>query len=352
MEKSLYILILLCLVGCTNYEQRNREQAPLKVKTMVVTSQTDNNTSRYIGTVEPAKATPLSMQSAGRVVSINAKNGQRVKAGQTILAIDATQARNALATAEATLRHAQDGYNRVSQVHSKGVVSDQKMVEVESQLAQARSMYEAAKQQLNECTLTAPCDGVLDGLNVEKGQTIIPGTQLCSILDLSGFSVRFTVPEAEANGEWLKAKGTVECPALDTILPIVITEKSVTANVVTHTCEVVARIQGGAEILMSGMVGKVHITNDHSPLLSDRTPHGQTTTNSQLNIVIPANCVLLKQEGYTVWVVEQGCAVRRDIIVDGYLADGVRVQSGLQAGDTLIIEGYQKLYNDCKVVCD
>ena len=338
MEKSLYILIALCLVGCTHYVQRKREQAPLKVKTMVVASQTANATSRYIGTIEPAKATPLSLQSAGRVVSIDARNGQRVKAGQTILSIDATQARNALATAEATLRHAQDGYDRVSLVHSKGVVSDQKMVEIESQLAQARSMYEAAKQQLNECTLTAPCDGVLDGLNVEKGQTIIPGTQLCSILDLSGFSVRFTVPEAEANGEWLKAKGTVECPALDTILPIVITEKSVTANVVTHTCEVVARIQGGANILMSGMVGKVQISN-----------HKSEITNPKSNIVIPTNCVLLKQEGYTVWVVEQGSAVRRDITVDGYQADGVRVLSGLQAGDTLIIEGYQKLYNDCKV---
>lgn len=325
------------MVGCTHYEQHKREQAPLKVKTMVVVSQTGNATSRYVGTIEPVKETPLSLQSAGRVVSIQATNGQRVKAGQTILAIDATQARNALTTAEASLSHAQDGYNRVSQVHSKGVVSDQKMVEVESQLAQAKSLYEAAKQQLNECTLIAPCDGVLDGLKIEKGQTVIPGTQLCSILDLSGYSVRFTVPEAEANGEWIKAKGTVECPAIDTVLPVVITEKSVTANVVTHTCEVVARIQGGTDILMPGMVGKVSVKGESLELKGE-------------SIVIPANCVLLKQEGHTVWVVEQGRAVRRDISIDGYQADGVRVQSGLQAGDTLIIEGYQKLYNDCKII--
>lgn len=328
-------------MGCTHYEQRKREQAPLKVKTMVVASQTDNATSRYIGTIEPVKATPLSLQSAGRVVSVDVRNGQRLKAGQAILSVDDTQARNALATAQATLRHAQDGYDRVSQVHAKGVVSDQKMVEIESQLAQARSMYEATRQQLNECTLTAPCDGVLDGLNVEKGETIIPGTQLCSILDLSAFSVRFTVPEAEANGEWVKTKGTVECPALDTILPVVITEKSVTANVVTHTCEVVARIQGGADILLPGMVGKVTVNNNQSSI-----------TNHQSNIVIPAKCILLKPEGATVWVVEQGSAVRRDITVDGYLAGGVRISSGLQIGDTLIIEGYQKLYTDCKVIIE
>ena len=327
---------MLAMVSCSHYEQRKGEQAPLPVKTMVVTSQDGTAVSRYLGTVEPAKQTPLSLQSAGRVVSIHAKNGQRLKTGQAILAIDDTQARNALSTAEAALRHAQDGYDRVRQVHDKGVVSDQKMVEIESKLAQARSMYEAAKQQLNECTLTAPCDGVLDGLNVEKGQTIIPGTKLCSIFDLTAYSVRFAVPEAEANGEWIKAKGSVECPAVDTVLPIVITEKSVTSNVVTHTCEVVARIQGGADILVPGMVGKV-------------TSRGERLSISGERIVIPAKCVLLKPQGHTVWVVEQGRAVRRDITVDGYQADGVRVLSGLQAGDTLIIEGYQKLYNDCNV---
>ena len=36
----------------------------------------------------------------------------------------------------------------------------------------------------------------------------------------------------------------------------------------------------------------------------------------------------------------------------GYLADGVKVSSGLQAGDTVVTEGYQKLYNGCNVICD
>ena len=52
------------------------------------------------------------------------------------------------------------------------------------------------------------------------------------------------------------------------------------------------------------------------------------------------------------WVIEQGAAVRRGIVTAGYQADGVRVSEGLQAGDSLITEGYQKLYNGCKVVCD
>ena len=210
---------------------------------MTVAPHTGGMVSRYVGTIEPAHSTPLSMQATGRVVSIAVKNGQRVTKGQTLLEIDNTQAMNTLRTAEASLRHAQDGHDRVAKVHDKGVVSDQKMVEIESQLAQAQSLYEAAKQQLKECTLTAPCDGVVDGLNMAVGQTVLPGTTLCSIVDIRAFSVRFTVPEAEigkVKGERLNVKGEVEVNAVDATFPIEVKETGITANPLTHTYEVVA----------------------------------------------------------------------------------------------------------------
>ena len=338
MEKNLYILIVACLFfSCAHHDNARKDAAPLKVQTMVVAPQNGSGTARYVGAVEPVRNTPLSLQTAGRVVAVAVKNGQRVKAGQKILEVDNTQALNALRGAEAGLKHAQDGYDRVSKVHDKGVVSDQKMVEIESQLTEAQSLYEAAKQQLAECTLTAPGDGIIDGLDAVAGQTIIPGTVVCRLLDVSAFSVRFTVPEAEVNG--LGTQGTVACAAVDTVLPVAITETGITANPLTHTYEVVARIQGGEQILKAGMVGTVRIIHHKSEII-------------HTDIVIPAKCILLKPEGHTVWLMENGRAVRRNITIDGYQADGVRVLSGLHEGDILIIEGYQKLYNDCKVIGD
>ena len=343
MKKYLFIsFALLALVACTKPESTSRTQAPLRVRTMVVNPQGAQTVSRYVGTIEPARETPLSMQATGRVVTVNVKNGQRVAAGQTILTIDDTQAKNALESARASLRHAQDAHDRVRKVYDKGVVSAQKMVEIESQLAQAQSFFDAAQQQLAECTLKAPCGGIVNDLKLEVGQTVLPGTRLCSLLDISGFSVRFTVPETEIGklkGVSGKMKGEVECAAVDTVLPIVITETGVTANPVTHTYEVEARISGGADILMTGMVGVVKIQS--------------SIGNRQIvnDIVIPARCVLLKQDGHTVWVVENGTAVRRYITTEGFHADGVRVTSGLSEGDSLIIDGYQKLYNGCAVEC-
>lgn len=336
-----WMALALCgLVACTKQVHQEFAQAPIKVKTTVVAPQTGSATSRYVGVIEPTHETPLSMETAGRVTAINVKNGERVRKGQVLLAVDNTQALNALQGAKAALQHAQDGYDRVSKVHAKGVVSDQKMVEVQSQLAQAKSLYAAAKKRLEECSLSAPCDGVVNGLTIEKGQTVIPGTKICSILDISGFNVRFTVPEAEIRE--LGTKGEVECAAVNAVFPVTISEKSFAANTLTHTYEVVAHITGGTDVLMTGMVAKVQIAQKSDD------PNQQTNND----IVIPAQCILLTPDGHTVWVAENGTAERRTITIDGYQADGVRVKSGLQAGDTLITEGYQKLYKDCKIIED
>ena len=339
MEKISYIIVLaLALAACGKAEKKQTERPALRVQTMVVAPQTNGTTTRYVGKIVPAHEIPLSLQSTGRVVSVSVKNGDRVRKGQEILAVDNTQAMHALQGAEATLKQAQDGYDRVSKIHEKGVVSDQKMVEIESQLAQARSLHAAAQQRLKECTVMAPCDGVISGLKVEKGQTILPDARVCSILDTDGFSVRFMVPETEIAQVHVGDRGEVECAAMNVSLPIKVTEKSQKANPLAHTYEVTARIEGRAKGLMSEMVGVAKLKVQQA--------------EEQATLVIPGQCVLLKPEGPTVWVVEQGTAVRRTIEVDGYQAEGVRVKSGLQAGDTLIIEGYQKLYNDCKVICD
>lgn len=333
-------LALLACISCARRERLQEAASPMRVGVAVVESQNDAAAMRYVGVIEAIHETPLSLQCAGRVLSVHCHEGERVQKGQVLLRIDSTQAVHAMEAAEAALRHAQDGYDRLKKVYVKGAVTDQKMVETESQLMQARSLFESAKQRVKECNLVAPCNGLVQDWKAEVGQLTVPGMRICTILDLSAFQVRFTVPETEIGrmpSNIGKANGEVECMAVQSVYPVFISEKSHKANTLSHTYEVVARIQGGAGVLMPGMVGKVRIQPE--------------TSNSQaIDIIIPARCILLRQDGPTVWVVEQGRAVRRNIAIGGYQANGVKVLEGLQVGDSLITDGYQKLYQDCRVI--
>ena len=343
MQKELtYILCGLFTLGlgaCSSPAKRKAEVPPLAVRTLVVgASQEQAVSSRYVGTIEAIHEAPLSMQTPGRVLAVNCQDGSRVRKGQTLLSIDNTQAVNALRSAEAALRQAQDGYDRVKQVHEKGAVTDQQMVEIESKLSQAKALHDAAQRQVNECELKAPFDGVVSGLDIQIGQTTIPGVRLLTLLDVSAYAVRFTVPEAEISALEVGQKGQMECVAVDSVLPCRITEKGLQANALAHTYEVKAAITGGRDILRPGMVCKVQITN------------ATANANANAPIIIPAKCILLKPEGHTVWLKENGKAVRRSITLGGYQANGVLVTAGLQPGDSLITDGYQKLYNDCHVI--
>lgn len=340
MQQKLIIILALALTACTSSIRHKKDQAqPVAVQVQVVGTQTAALMSHYVGTVEAVQSVPLSLQTAGRVEELCCRNGDRVSRGQVLLRVDATQATNALRSAQAALRQAQDGYDRVKRVHDQGAVTDQQMVEIESRLAQAQALCDAAQRQVNECALTAPFDGVVSGLDTKEGQTVVPGIRLMNLLDITAYSVRFTVPESEISHLAIGQKGQVDCPAADRVLDCRVADKGLEANRLAHTYEVKADIQGGQDVLRPGMVCKVRMQN--------RTASATTSA-----IVIPAHCVHLLQQGPSVWIVRNGQAARVQIQTGGYQADGIIVKDGLQCGDTLVVDGYQKLYKDCKVICN
>ena len=109
-------------------------------------------------------------------------------------------------------------------------------------------------------------------------------------------------------------------------------EKSMTASLLTHSYPVKVLIEQPDNELTPGMIGKVVLKADVSK-----------------GIIIPANAVLINQEGKFVWVAEDGRATRRKITLAVYSGNGVIVSEGLKTGDIVIVEGYQKVSEGMKV---
>ena len=68
-------------------------------------------------------------------------------------------------------------------------------------------------------------------------------------------------------------------------------------------------------------------------------------------IVIPANAVLINNDGKFVWMAKDGRATRQTITISGYSGTGIVVSEGLHGGDLVIVEGYQKVSEGMKVEC-
>lgn len=335
MKKNAIILFsALALLSCSKLDRGGQKTvAPMKVEVLTVGLAADASERCYVGEVESETALPVSHPLGGRLTELLVRNGDRVHKGQLLGRIDDTQARSLHEAAAATLRQAQDGYDRLRAVHEGGGVSDVRWVQMQTDLEKARQQEIITAKQLEDCRLTAPQDGVVSGLDVSAGQQLLPGQRVCNLIDANRLQVRFSVPEQEVMNIRKGDTVSVVLSALpDRIWTARVTDKDVSAGAVAHTYGVRAQLQERCSDILPGMVAKVTALRMGGE-----------------GIVVPAECVQTTQQGLAVWVAVEGRAERRLIGDTEFVRTGVRVGQGLLPGDRVITSGYQKLYNGCEI---
>ena len=327
-------LSALVLMGCGNKKAQKQAFDPILPVEISVISQTDDNSLRnYVGTTKSEMELPVSFAMGGKLTGIYVKNGQHVKKGTVIARVDATSAKSIHDAALATLNQAEDGYNRLKQVHDEGGIPDVRWVQMETDLEKARQTEITARKHLNECTLIAPQEGFISMDKHTTGENMLPTTPFCRIIDMNKMIVEFSVPEKEIGIIQIGDKAEASFPGLNNLTKTIeIIDKSFVSNPMGHTYTIKAKVPVENKDILPGMVAKIKLS------LSEAS-----------GIVVPSSCVLTMPEGADVWTVKNGKAYRRNIKVGGFVKNGVVVESGLESSDTIITVGYQKLYNGAKV---
>lgn len=334
--KTLLITALsaLLLIGCGNKKAQKQTFDPIiPVEISVIEQSNDNNLRNYVGTTKSEMELPVSFPLGGKLTGIYVKNGQHVKKGTVIARVDATSAKSIHDAALATLNQAEDGYNRLKQVHDEGGIPDVRWVQMETDLEKARQTEITARKHLNECTLIAPQEGFISMDKHTTGENMLPTTPFCRIIDMNKMIVEFSVPEKEIGIIQIGDKAEASFPGLNNLSKTLeIIDKSFVSNPMGHTYTIKAKVPVENKDILPGMVVKIQLS------LSEAS-----------GIVVPSSCVLTMPEDADVWTVKNGKAYRRNIKVGGFVKNGVVVESGLESGDTIITVGYQKLYNGAKV---
>ena len=262
--------------------------APIPVQVQVVGEQTSVAQHTYVGTIEEERRVPLSVETGGQVLVVACRMGERVQKGEVLLRMDSASAIDAREAARATLRQAEDAYRRVTEVHGAGGVTEQQLIEVETKLAQARSMAAMAERRVENCVLRSPSAGVVGEVHVAEGQMLSPMTPAMTLYIVDRLYVTFSVPESEVAEIAVGDMGSMEVPAIEpraksqepsTSFPVWVVEKGMKANALSHAYPVRAEVLGvdkevrdGAKLLNSklsncqiislllpGMVGKVRM---------------------------------------------------------------------------------------------
>ncbi|MCQ2360248.1 MAG: efflux RND transporter periplasmic adaptor subunit [Paludibacteraceae bacterium] len=333
---TLLLLVATMLTGCGNLRQKKRNLPDSVPVTAVVVSNgsTEYSAYTYSGYLAESYSSLLSFQTGGKLIKVYVSEGSKVKKGDKLAEIDSTQSVNALKSAEATLAQAQDGYDRLKMVYDSGSISEVKWIEMETKLEQAKSMAQGARKNLDDCTLTAPFNGIITSRTMEVGSHVLPSNAFIKIINTDSMLVVVDVPEND-----ISAINEGQCAKIQVLalnnrqLWGKIVNKNVDANQISHTYQVKIAVPNTDGNLMAGMVCKASIE----------------TAKDETNIIIPYQAVQLMPDGRYVWCIVDGKSVRKKVETKGFANNGVIITQGLEPGDSVIVEGRQKVYEGGRV---
>ncbi|MGH9885749.1 MAG: efflux RND transporter periplasmic adaptor subunit, partial [bacterium] len=274
----------------------------------------------------------VAFQVPGKVVTVAPDEGQTVRAGQEIAALDPTDFRLALEQAAAQADRAARDRDRNQPLLASGGIAPADMDHIESGARQSAAAADLAKKRLTDTHLAAPISGVIARRAIEVGATVAAGQPAFTIVDLDPVRVRVGVPEGDIGHITQGAAATVRIPALDTSFAGRVSLIGVAADAATRSYIVEIAVPNRARKLCAGMVAEARITT-------------AATTSA---VMVPAAAVLHDGgvSGTTIVYVLDSDAARahaRRVTTGAARGDSLEITSGLAVNDRVVVAGQQRL---------
>ena len=310
------------------------------------------------GRIEASRVAQVRARSAGILQKRLFKEGSDVKAGQALFQIDAAtyeasaqSARASLARAEANLVQTTAQLERFRPLVEANAISKQDFVNAESAQKQAQAEVVAAKAavrtadiNLGYAKVTAPISGRIGQALVTEGALVGQGeaTPLAVIQQINPVYVNFTQSATDAfklrkamDEGMLKSAGQ-QAAEVQVVLddgsvydtPGKLLFSDLTVDASTGQVTLRAEIPNPKGLLLPGLYVRIRMEQAQA-------------TNA---ITVPQQAVTRTEQGDTVSIVSpEGQVSTRAVKVS--MASGNRwvIQEGLQAGEQVMVDGFQKL---------
>lgn len=329
------ILSVSLLTSCVTKEHKE-ENPPLRVHTSVISSTSVNQSTSYSGVIEESSGTVLSFKVPGTITNLNIIEGQHVSKGQLIATLDGTTLQNNYDIAKSALATAQDTYNRMKQLHDANSIPEMKWVEVQNALASAKSACDIAKNTLEDSKLYAPFSGIISKKYTDAGSTAAPAVPIVKLVEISPIKASISVPENQIGDFENGCIANISVSFAENISTEgTLTEKGVAADPLSRTYTVKFTASNPDGKLLPGMLCDVSLKN---------------SDNAEV-LVIPIETLLLDHNNQSfVWIVKNGKAEKRNVVLGNYIAGGVVIENGLVAGEEVITSGQQKVSEGMSVI--
>ncbi|MBN2167033.1 MAG: efflux RND transporter periplasmic adaptor subunit [Marinilabiliaceae bacterium] len=331
------VILMSCQKSNISSNELSNANNEICVKVTKVSANKTGIELKYSGLIHPEKDVPISFQLPATIEKVMVEEGDLVKKGTHLAQLDKTTFESAYKAALAIQEQAKDAYYRLKKVYDNGSLPEIKWEEVKSKLEQANSAAQIARQNLDNCTLIAPFNGIIGLRNIEEGANAIPGLTAFQLIDIQMVNAKIAIPENEINKIEKGQTAWVYVPALNAKgINGTVDKVSILANKISKTYDVNIIIDNKNCEIKPGMVCNVSLS-----LPSDKTP-----------IMLPLQSVMQDESGINyVYVIDPSSkkAIRKTITTSGIINNRIGIASGVENDDLIVIDGQHKLNNNTSV---
>lgn len=203
-----------------------------------------------------------------------------------------------------------------------------------TKLEKAEAGLELSNTKLSDTAINSPIEGIVMKKLVEEGEIIAQGYPVAAIGQVDVVDVEIGVSDQDIKHIEFGQKVKVYLYGLDKSFDGVVGEISPSADPTTRTFAVKVKVKNPKFEIKPGMVAKVDIP-----------------VSSVEGILVPVSSVLSRPEGEVVYIYnEETGTVRKQLVETGdIMKDKIKILSGINNGDKLVVEGQFKLNDNDKV---
>ncbi len=300
---------------------------PIKTQSLVI----DRN---YTGNFVSEQDGKINAEVPGKIISIKVNEGDYVKKGQLLMKIDPTMLLAKKSALDVKIKGFRDDVKRYTALVKADAVQAIKLEKAQLGLKAALAERRSVVEQIAKTNIKAPFSGHISHKFTEVGSYAAPGMPLLELTDIARLQFVINVSDDE-----------LDLFDDDKVYPI-----SIDALPGQKTTGQLAMIASKAnpsndfpvkfdvqntrdKSIKSGMFGTIFIQKDLGKNV----------------ILIPATAVRGSAQEPKVYVIENGKARLKNIVITKHIGNDVVVKDGLKSGDIIVTSGFINLFDGANV---
>ena len=339
---------LLSLSACQKAEEKKPSgPPPAQITVTQAKAMPLEVTERTLGTLEAVNDPKIAAEVAGRITKIAVRAGESVKKGQLLAELDPLDAaqqasadRGELARVEALLAQQNRLVQRQNELVQKNFISKNALDDATAQRDALKGLLEAARgkaalsaNNLKKTRVVAPFDGVVEEQVASVGDYIKLGDPMFRLV--SNAVLRAHLPFPESAAQRLKRGQPVQLAS--PLLPGKVVKGEVedirpTLTETSRAVDVIARVEPTPELRGGGSVDAAVVIGQKDAA-----------------VMVPEQSVVLRPAGKVVYAIVEGKAQQRIVEAGTKQAGMVEIIKGVQAGETVALDGAGFLSNGANV---